>query len=65
MYCKIVFLLNGGKKEWAVDAHPKKDNDKTLKAHLNKWIPKAEYLGHQMGEQPNKSLHLTAKKRGK
>jgi len=59
MYCKIFYLLNGERKEWPIDAHPEKDNDETLKTHLNKWVPEAAYLGHQMGEQPNKSFNPT------
>ena len=61
MYCKIIYFLNGEKKEWPIDAYPKRDNDETLKVHLKKWIPEAKYLGHQMGEQPNNSLNPTDK----
>jgi len=52
MYCKIFYLLNNEKKEWAIEAHPKKDNKITLKKHLKRWIPEAKFLDYQMGEEP-------------
>lgn len=35
----------GKVKDWFLGAHPEKDNEETLKAHLHKHLPAAEFIG--------------------
>jgi len=40
----IRYRLHGVEQEWCVGAHPMKDNADTLRAHLQKWMPEAEFI---------------------
>jgi hypothetical protein len=42
---QIRYRLDGAVREWGVGCDPVRDTDQTLKAHLVRWIPRAEFLG--------------------
>ena len=50
MICHVFYLEDGLPKIWAVDAHPTLDSDASIREHLERWLPCAEYLGHCFGE---------------
>lgn len=56
MYCVISYHLNGEMKTWPVDAHPTKDNEETLTAHLKRWLPDAEFISYTMDEPEDQKV---------
>jgi len=40
----IRFRYAGKVYDWAIGAHPKRDNEATLRTHLAKWRPAAEFI---------------------
>lgn len=63
--CLIYYEEGGVKKSWAVSAMPGKDNDETLKTHLKKWKPNAEYIGHKFSPTELSTFEQMLKAKGK
>jgi len=40
----IRYKENGVIGDWAIGADPKKDNEETMRDHLRKWRPNAEFI---------------------
>jgi len=57
--CRIFYRLNGVEKVWPIDAHPILDNEETLRAHLKRWLPQAEFIRYKMRRSKAKKYART------
>ena len=42
---RIEFVQDGKTRFWNVGADSEKDNEETVRAHLKRWMPEAEFVG--------------------
>ena len=50
MFCKLFYILDDKKIEWPIEASANRDTYETLKRHVAEYVPKAKFLGFQIGE---------------
>lgn len=46
--CQIRYRLNGVEHEWGIGCHAERDTEASMRAHLARWRPRAEFLGCQI-----------------